>query len=146
MEKYSVDFLRASNWAGIAFGYAGCAAVHACAYPLGSIYHIPHGQSNQLMFKDVMKKYKAIRPSGSISELETIITECLGGETENALEALYRLLDKVLVKQPLRDFGVKESDLPVFAKDVIATQQRLLKNNYIPLSEAQILDIYKAAY
>ena len=53
---------------------------------------------------------------------------------------------KRLVKQPLRDFGVKESDLPVFAKDVIATQQRLLKNNYIPLSEAQILDIYKAAY
>ena len=145
-KKYSVDFLRASNWAGIAFGYAGCAAVHACAYPLGSIYHIPHGQSNQLMFKDVMKKYKAIRPSGSISKLETIITECLGGETENALEALYSLLDKILVKQPLRDFGVKESDLPVFAKDVIATQQRLLKNNYIPLSEAQILDIYKAAY
>ena len=145
-KKYSVDFLRASNWAGIAFGYAGCAAVHACAYPLGSVYHIPHGQSNQLMFKDVMKKYKEIRPSGSISKLETIITECLGGETENALEALYSLLDKVLVKQPLRDFGVKESDLPVFAKDVIATQQRLLKNNYIPLSEAQILDIYKAAY
>lgn len=145
-KKYSVDFLRASNWAGIAFGYAGCAAVHACAYPLGSVYHIPHGQSNQLMFKDVMKKYKTIRPSGSISKLETIITECLGGETENALEALYSLLDKVLVKQPLRDFGVKESDLPVFAKDVIATQQRLLKNNYIPLSEAQILDIYKAAY
>ena len=145
-KKYAADFLRASNWAGIAFGYAGCAAVHACAYPLGSVYHIPHGQSNQLMFKDVMKKYKEIRPSGSINELETIIAKCLGGDTENALEALYSLLNKVLVKQPLRDLGVKESDLPVFAKDVIATQQRLLKNNYIPLSEEQILDIYKTAF
>lgn len=145
-KKYAVDFLRASNWAGIAFGYAGCAAVHACAYPLGSVYHIPHGQSNQLMFKDVMKKYKEIKPSGSINELETIISECLGGEAESALESLYNLLDKVLEKQPLRDFGVKESNLSVFAKDVIATQQRLLKNNYIPLSEAQLLEIYTSAF
>ena len=145
-KKYAAEFLKASNCAGIAFGYAGCAAVHACAYPLGSVYHIPHGQSNQLMFKDVMKKYKELKPSGTINELEAIISECLGCETENALEALYALLDKVLVKQPLRDFDVKEDDLPVFAKDVIATQQRLLKNNYIPLSEQQILDIYKAAF
>lgn len=145
-KKYAAEFLKASNWAGMAFGYAGCAAVHACAYPLGSVYHIPHGQSNQLMFKDVMKKYKELKPLGAINELETIISECLGCETKNALEALYALLDKVLVKQPLRDFGVKDADLPVFAGDVIATQQRLLKNNYIPLTEQQILDIYKAAF
>ena len=29
------DFLLASNYAGIAFGTAGCAAVHALSYPLG---------------------------------------------------------------------------------------------------------------
>ena len=29
------DFLLASNYAGIAFGNAGCAAVHATSYPLG---------------------------------------------------------------------------------------------------------------
>ena len=55
-------------------------------------------------------------------------------------------MDKVLKKEPLRNFGVKESDLPVFAEDVIKTQQRLLKNNYVELSEAQVLEIYKAAY
>ena len=93
-----------------------------------------------------MKKYKEVRPSGSINELETIISECLGGEARSPLESLYSLLDKVLEKQPLRDFGVKESDLSVFAKDVIATQQRLLKNNYIPLSEAQLLEIYTSAF
>lgn len=63
-----------------------------------------------------------------------------------ALPALYELMDKVLKKEPLRNFGVKESDLPVFAEDVIKTQQRLLKNNYVELSEVQVLEIYKAAY
>lgn len=145
-KAYAADFLKASNWAGLGFGYAGCAAVHACAYPLGSVYHIPHGQSNQLMFKDVMEKYREIRSSGKINDLEDIIGTCLGVAQSEALPALYELMDKVLKKEPLRNFGVKESDLPVFAEDVIKTQQRLLKNNYVELSEAQVLEIYKAAY
>ena len=145
-KAYAADFLKASNWAGLGFGYAGCAAVHTCAYPLGSVYHIPHGQSNQLMFKDVMEKYREIRPSGKINGLEDIIGTCLGVAQSEALPALYELMDKVLKKEPLRNFGVKESDLPVFAEDVIKTQQRLLKNNYVELSEEQVLEIYKAAY
>ena len=145
-KAYAADFLKASNWAGLGFGYAGCAAVHACAYPLGSVYHIPHGQSNQLMFKDVMEKYREIRPSGKINDLEDIIGTCLGVAQSEAFPALYELMDKVLKKEPLRNFGVKESDLPVFAEDVIKTQQRLLKNNYVELSEEQVLEIYKAAY
>lgn len=145
-KAYAGDFLKASNWAGLGFGYAGCAAVHACAYPLGSVYHIPHGQSNQLMFADVMKKYKELKPVGKINELEALIAECLGGKPEDALETLYELMDAVLKKEPLKNFGVKESDLPVFAKDVIATQQRLLKNNYLPLSEEQVLEIYQGAF
>lgn len=137
-KTYAADFLKASNWAGLGFGYAGCAAVHACAYPLGSVYHIPHGQSNQLMFKDVMEKYKQIQPTGRINDLEDIIAECLGVTQSEALTALYELMNKVLKKEPLRNFGVKESDLPVFAGDVIKTQQRLLKNNYTQLSEEQV--------
>lgn len=154
-KKYAADFLKASNWAGLGFGYGGCAAVHATAYPLGSVYHIPHGQSNQLMFRSVMEKYKEIKPVGKINELEAIIAEALGleadgsdkhGDSIQPLEALYELMDEVLKAQPLREFGVKEEDLPVFANSVINTQLRLLKNNYVELTEEQVLDIYKAAY
>ena len=145
-KKFTADFLKASNWAGLGFGYAGCAAVHACAYPLGSVYHIPHGQSNQLMFAPVMKKYKELQPTGRINDLEEVIAECLDCKQSEAIDALYELMDNVLKSEPLKNFGVKESDLPVFAGDVIKTQQRLLKNNYITLSEAEILDIYKAAF
>ena len=145
-KAYAADFLKASNWAGIGFGYAGCAAVHACAYPLGSVYHIPHGQSNQLMFRDVMEKYKEIKPEGRINDLEKMIGKCLDVAQDDALPVLYTLMDQILKKEPLREFGVKESDLPVFAGEVIKTQQRLLKNNYVELSEQQILEIYKSAY
>lgn len=145
-KDYSAQFLQASNWAGIAFGYAGCAAVHALSYPLGSVYHIPHGQSNQLMFADVMRKYKELKPVGRINALEDILADCLNTQPDKALNALYDLMDQVLQKEPLKNFGVKESDLEEFAKAVPETQQRLLKNNYVPLTEEQILSIYKAAY
>lgn len=145
-KEYAADFLKASNWAGLGFGYAGCAAVHACAYPLGSVYHIPHGQSNQLMFAPVMKKYKELQPTGRINDLEALIAETLGCHAEESLEVLYSLMDEVLKSEPLKNFGVKESDLPVFARDVIKTQQRLLKNNYIPLTEEQVLEIYKSVF
>lgn len=145
-KKYAADFLKASNWAGLGFGYGGCAAVHATAYPLGSVYHIPHGQSNQLMFRAVMEKYKEIKPVGMINELEAVIAEALGLDEAKPLSALYELMDAVLKAEPLREFGVKEDDLPVFANNVINTQLRLLKNNYVELTEEQVLDIYKAAY
>ena len=145
-KEYKADFLKASNWAGLAFGYAGCAAVHALSYPLGSVYHIPHGQSNQLMFADVMRKYKEIKPVGRINELEELLAGYLMVEPEKALDALYTLSDEVLAREPLRNFGVTEADLKIFAHELPKTQQRLLKNNYVPLTEEQILDIYKAAF
>ena len=145
-KEEKADFLRAANWAGIGFGYAGTGAVHALSYPLGAIYHIPHGQSNQLMFSDVMKAYKRIDPDGRIRELERLLAQCLHVREEDSLSALYELMDKVLLKAPLHTFGVTEEDLVSFSETVPATQQRLLKNNYVPLSREQILEIYQAAY
>lgn len=150
-KKYAADFLKASNMAGIGFGYAGCAAVHATAYPLGSVYHIPHGQSNQLMFRAVMEKYKELMPVGRLSEVEEMIAEVLEltedeKRTNQVWEAFYHLMDQILKAEPLRTFGVKESDLPEFAGNVVRTQMRLLKNNYVPLSEEQIFDIYRKAF
>ena len=93
-----------------------------------------------------MKMYKKIKPTGRINDLEAVIAESLSVTPENALEELYSLMDKVLESAPFEEFGVKKSDLPIFAKDVIKTQQRLLKNNYVQLSEEQILEIYESAY
>ncbi len=140
------EFLRASNYAGIAFGHAGCAAVHAMAYPLGSVHHIPHGQANQLMFADVMKKYAKKQPEGKLESLGAVLGEELGISAKEGLNGLYRLMDGVLKRAPLREHGIKEEELPLFAKNVVETQQRLLNNNYVVLTEDEILEIYRNAY
>lgn len=145
-KTHAMDFLRASNFAGIAFGHAGCAAVHAMAYPLGGVHHIPHGQANQLMFADVMRKYQEKKPIGKLGQLEEILSKELEVEPVFALEKLYALMDEVLQKDPLRAHGVTAEELPDFARNVIETQQRLLGNNYVELTEDDILSIYRAAF
>lgn len=145
-KQNALEFLRASNFAGIAFGYAGCAAVHAMAYPLGGVHHIPHGQANQLMFADVMRKYQEKRPIGKLNQLEDLLAAELDVEPVFALETLYALMDEVLKKDPLREHGVTAEELPDFAHNVIETQQRLLGNNYVELTEDDILSIYRAAF
>ena len=145
-KKHALEFLRASNYAGIAFGHAGCAAVHAMAYPLGGVHHIPHGQANQLMFADVMRKYQEKKPIGKLNQLEELLGAELDTEPVFALETLYKLMDEVLEKGPLHEHGVTADELPVFAKNVIETQQRLLGNNYVELSEDDLLDIYRKAF
>ncbi len=145
-KESALEFLRASNYAGIAFGYAGCAAVHAMAYPLGSVHHIPHGQANQLMFAAVMKKYVQKQPKGKLEDLEAVLGEELGVAAKAGLDRLYRLMDDVLKCTPLREHGIKEEELPVFAKNVVETQQRLLNNNYVALTEGEILEAYRGAF
>ncbi len=145
-KNYAVNFLRASNYAGVAFGHAGCAAVHALSYPLGGTHHIPHGQSNQMMFEDVIRKYQEKKPVGKLNDLEKLLAKNLDTEPENALEALYSLMESVMKKDALHEQGVTEEELPVFARSVLETQQRLLKNNYVELTEEEILDIYKKAF
>lgn len=140
------DFLRASTYAGIAFGNAGCAAVHALSYPMGGRYHVPHGQSNQLMFAAVMRKYKEKQPIGKLQLLEDILAEILQTTPAEALETLYRLMDDILPLKALRDFGTKTEELAEFARSVMETQQRLMANNYVELSEADVLAIYESAY
>ena len=48
-------FLRAANYAGIAFATAGCGAVHAMSYALGGKYHVAHGESNYQFFLPVLE-------------------------------------------------------------------------------------------
>ena len=140
------DFLLASNYAGIAFGNAGCAAVHALSYPLGAVYHVPHGESNYAMFTGVMHMYRSIRADGAIAELNAFMAGILGCEAEEVYEALEDLLNVLLPKKALHEYGMKEEEIEAFTDSVLENQQRLLKNNFVPLSRDQILAIYRTLY
>lgn len=140
------DFLIASNYAGIAFGTAGCAAVHATSYPLGGSYHVAHGESNYAMFTGVLKNYMEIRRDGEIAALNQCISGLLGCGEEEVYEKLDELLGTVLPKKSLHEYGVKPEELPVFAKSVMERQGRLMANNFVPLDEARVLKIYRELY
>lgn len=141
------DFLIASSYAGIAFGNTGVGAVHALSYPLGGSYHVPHGEANYEMFVEVFKVYNKKKPGGKIAEVNKLLAGILGvkGE-ENVYNALSKVLDSLLIRKPLKEYGMKEEEIEIFAESVIQGQQRLLANNYVPLSRKEIADIYRRLY
>lgn len=147
------EMLEASNLAGIAFGNAGVGAVHALSYPLGGNYHVPHGESNYQFLTAVFKVYFQKAPEGCIRELNAILAENLN-ICPNELSAnpgvvydkLEELLNHLATKNQLRNFGMKPEEVELFTDSVIATQQRLLGNNYVFLDREEIKNIYQSIY
>ncbi|WP_123052871.1 4-hydroxybutyrate dehydrogenase [Clostridium sp. JN-1] len=140
------DFVIGSNYAGIAFGNAGVGAVHAMSYPLGGSYHVPHGEANYQMFTEVFKTYNKKNPNGKIKEVNKILANILNCDVSNVYESLSEVLDRLLTRKPLREYGMKKDEIETFTDSVISGQQRLLVNNYVPLSREDMITIYSNLY
>ena len=140
------DFLTASNYAGIAFGNAGCAAVHALSYPLGAVYHVAHGEANYAIFGGVMNNYLEIKKDGEIAKLQAFIGGLLGCPADQAFEELEKLLSVLIPRKPLCEYGVTEQDLTEFTDSVMENQGRLMANNFVELDRNRVFKIYKELY
>ena len=143
---YLDEFSTAACYAGIAFLQAGCATVHAMSFPLGGTYHVPHGESNYALFGKVLEKYEVLKPEGKIADFKKTIARILGGTEADALKNLAALEETILHLKPLREYGFKEEDIQVFADSVLANQQRLVTNSYVPLTKELIQEIYAECY
>jgi alcohol dehydrogenase class IV len=135
--------------AGQAFANAPVAAVHALAYPLGGHYHIPHGLSNSLVLPYVMR-FNAVEAKTLYAELAPFIMgHAVEGDDDTVTNALITHIEKLIVDlglpNTLKDMKVPEADLPKLASDAMK-QERLLMNNPRPVSEADALAIYQAAF
>lgn len=140
------DFLLASNYAGIAFGNAGCGAVHAMSYPLGANYHVPHGEANYQMFIGVFKTYERLNPNGKIKKLNKFLSEILECKEDEVYIKIEELLNLLIPKKQLREYGLNEAELEAFTESVMTKQGRLMANNYVELSRETIYHIYKSLY
>lgn len=136
------DFLTASTYAGIAFGNAGCAAVHAMSYPLGAAYHVPHGEANYAIFTQVYKTYQKLKPEGCIQELNEFLGEILGCDPSEVYDVIEKLLNKILPKKALYEYGMTIEDIEEFTETVMTKQSRLMKNNYVEFSREIVKKIY----
>lgn len=145
--KYMKEFVLASNYAGIAFGNAGCGAVHALSYSIGGAFHVAHGEANYQFFTEVMKTYVAKNPDGKIKQLTEIIADVLEKEATPAVyEDLDAFLGKLIEKKPLKEYGMVEAQIDEFTKSTVDNQQRLLANNYCFLEDSDLRNIFAALY
>jgi len=140
------DMLIASNYAGIAFGNTGVGAVHALSYPLGGTYHVAHGEANYQFFTQIFKLYNSKNPNGIIRDLNRLYADLLGTDTDKVYDALDALLGNLISKNELKSYGMTEADVDGFTQSVLVSQQRLLNNNYVPLSEGEIRGVYAELY
>jgi len=140
------DMAIASNLAGIAFGNAGVGAVHALSYPLGGMYHVPHGEANYQFFTEVFKLYNQKNPEGRIKGVNSLLANILDVDEEQVYDEVERVLGQLLSKNPLRSYGMKTSEVETFTVSVLEGQQRLLANNYVELTGEDIQGIYTRLY
>ena len=68
---------------GQAFANAPVAAVHALAYPVGGIFHVPHGLSNALVLPHVLR-FNAPAAAPLYAELAAIVAPSAAAATKRA--------------------------------------------------------------
>ncbi|MFM0687917.1 iron-containing alcohol dehydrogenase [Paraburkholderia strydomiana] len=140
--------LLGATFAGQAFANSPVAAVHALAYPIGGIYHVPHGLSNALVLPHVLR-FNADSAADLYAELADVVVPGTTGsardKTQALIEKLERMIAETAIPARLRDVGIEREGLGRMASDAML-QTRLLVNNPRPVSEADALAIYNAAF
>ncbi len=142
--------LLGSMLAGQAFANSPVAAVHALAYPVGGIFHVPHGLSNALVLPHVLR-FNAPAAGAVYAEIAAdAFPDLAGVEGSQArcaafIEALADLSARLGMQTRLREVGIPEDALPRMAADAMK-QTRLLVNNPREVAEADALAIYRAAW
>ena len=144
--EYLDEFVTASFFAGIAFLKAGCGPVHGMSFPLGGTYHVPHGESNYMLFGAILRYYDRNDPDGEIVRFKKLVADITGCSVENAIGYLCDLLQRILPLRPLRSCSFTEADFETFPLSVEANQQRLMTNAYYPFDLASEEAIYRECY
>ncbi|MRW90151.1 iron-containing alcohol dehydrogenase [Duganella sp. FT80W] len=133
--------------AGQAFANAPVAAVHALAYPIGGVFHVPHGLSNSLVLPHVLR-FNAPAAAGLYAELAEIVVPAASGSVEARAEALAVAMQQIAIvtgiERTLQQVGITEADLDRLADDAML-QTRLLGNNPRVVTRDDARAIYTAA-
>ena len=108
------------------------------------------------MFTGVCKKYQEIDPDGSIKELNEYLAGILECKPKEVYEEIEVLLNHLIPKKALHEYGVKEEELEEFIKDpnfdkwqLIPTFKRGYMNrltHYVKLDRDTIYGIYKTLF
>ena len=121
--------------------------MHALAYPIGGIFHVPHGLSNSLVLPHVLR-FNLSHAASLYAELAAIIVPEKTGSAEaratGLIDALEQLAQGVGIATKLGEVGIRDADLDRLADSAIY-QTRLLGNNPRYVTREDARTIYAAA-
>ncbi len=143
------DMLLGSMLAGQAFANSPVAAVHALAYPIGSLFHVPHGLSNALVLCQVMK-FNAPQCEAQYAELaQNIFPDIDVNRPSQAIcseliERLAELSTDLGLEPGLKHVGITSGDIDRLSTDAMK-QKRLLANNPREITLDDAVTIYSQA-
>jgi alcohol dehydrogenase class IV len=135
---------------GLVLNLAGASSSHALAYPIGSLYHVPHGVGCMLTFLEVMEYFAmaAVPKFARMAQAMGVRTESMSPRqaAEQAMLEMRKLADVIEIPHKLGDINMDRTLIEPFAKSVVANQQRLLSNGPRKLTEKDIRTIYERSY
>ena len=142
------DMLLGSMLAGMAFANAPVAAVHALAYPIGAIFHVPHGLSNALVLDQVLQ-FNMPTAAKLYAELAPLVDPaCAGKSTAEQAQCFVTAMSAIsrdcAVPASLAAVGIRAEHLSKLAEDAMK-QTRLLGNNPREMTYEHALAIYTQA-
>jgi 4-hydroxybutyrate dehydrogenase len=85
-------------------------------------------------------------PEGKIKKANEIFAKILECDVEKVYDKLEEFLGQIMVKKPLREYGMTEDQVDSFTQSTLENQQRLLGNNYVFLEDAEIREIFANLY
>jgi alcohol dehydrogenase class IV len=147
-EEARTQVAMGSLLGGFCLGPVNTAGVHALSYPLGSTFHLAHGLSNALLLPYIMEFNYVAAPKRYADVAIALGCEREADDVKTALKGIDKirsLISACGIPARLRDVNIPKEAIPQMAADAMKIT-RLLKNNPRPITEADAIDIYNAAY
>jgi alcohol dehydrogenase len=143
------DMALGSLLAGMAFGNAGTAAVHALQYPVGEATHTSHGLGNAVLMPAVFRAIVKAR-TPEMAYIARCLDDSLKGAPDEeaarqAPELVAKLGDSVGIPRGLHAIGMDRERLPEMA-ELASGIRRLLDNSPVPFDQSSLLAILEEAY
>lgn len=136
--------MLASYYGGLCLGPVNTAAGHALAYPLGTRLKLPHGLANAIIFPHVLAFNASVRPKKT-GEILASLGLSASSDAQQVFEVAHGYCADLGVEMQLSRHGASAEALPEWAKEAHSIR-RLMDNNPRPMSVADIVGIYTAAF
>ncbi|GAB7017628.1 hydroxyacid-oxoacid transhydrogenase [Halostagnicola bangensis] len=144
--------LKGALFGAIAGLTAGASLCHAMAYPVGNRYHTYHGETIAVLTPASTLGYNAASDPEQFAEVSRLLGVDTGGMGDReaadlARDAYVRLQqDLNVIPSGLNELaGITEEDVDWLASQTVETQQRLLRCNPRPVTEADAEAIFRDA-